>query len=238
MAVTCTAEEFTKRLLAHADEAELANVRRYFKAGGEGEQFAGVRMGHVFALAKECVGMAPAEIDKLLDSPIHEVRAGALSVMDKQARVRKTTPERRAELYELYMRRHDRIDNWDLVDLGAPYVVGGYLADKPRGVLDELAGSEDMWRRRTAIVATAFFIRAGETEDTFRIAELLVADREDLIQKAVGSWVREAGKRDPERHAAFLDRHAATMPRTMLRYAIERLDPERRAHYLGLKGRS
>ncbi|GAA4446189.1 DNA alkylation repair protein [Phytohabitans houttuyneae] len=236
MAVTCTAEEFTERLLALATEEQRAEYRRYFKPGDD--TFAGVRMGDVFALAKECVGMAPAELGKLLDSPIHEVRAGALSIMDKQGRARRTPPERRAELYELYLRRHDRIDNWDLVDLAAPYVVGAHLAGKPRDILDELAGSDDIWRRRTAIVATAYFIRQGETADTFRIAELLVADPEDLIHKAVGGWVREAGKKDPARLTAFLDRHAATMPRTMLRYAIERLDPERRAHYRGLKARS
>jgi 3-methyladenine DNA glycosylase AlkD len=235
VAVSCTAEDFTERLLALADEERRAEYRRYFKSG---DQFAGVRMGQVFALAKECVAMEPVEIAKLLDSPIHEVRAGALSVMDKQGRGRRTTPERRAELYELYLRRHDRINDWDLVDLAAPYVVGAYLAGKPRDVLDELARSADIWRRRTAIVATAFFIRGGETGDTFRIAELLVADPEDLIHKAVGGWVREAGKKDPERLAAFLDRHAATMPRTMLRYAIERLDTERRAYYRGLKSKS
>ena len=113
--------------------------------------------------------------------------------MDKQAR-RKTTPEaRRKELFEPYLRRIDWVNNWDLVDLGAPYVVGGYLADKPRASLHSLARSANLWERRTAIVATAYFIKHGEVEDTFAIAELLLADRHDLIHKATGGWLREAG---------------------------------------------
>jgi len=117
---------------------------------------------------------------------------GAVSVMDWQARRRATPGDVRAALYELYLRRHDRIDNWDLVDRSAPYVVGGYLFDKPREPLYQLARSSSQWERRTAIVATYFFIRQGEVDDTFRIAEILVDDEADLVQKAVGGWVREA----------------------------------------------
>jgi 3-methyladenine DNA glycosylase AlkD len=157
--------------------------------------------------------------------------------MDKQARRRRTPADRRRELFELYLRRIDRIDNWDLVDLAAPYVVGGYLFDfdRPRDLLDELARSENPWERRTAIVATGYFIRQGEVDDTFRIAELLAADDHDLVQKATGWMVREAGKRDRQRLLQFLDRHAATLPRTLLRYAIEHLDQQQRSHYLGMK---
>ncbi len=154
--------------------------------------------------------------------------------MDFQARRKRTPGARRRERFELYLRRHDRIDNWDLVDRAAPHVVGGYLVDKPRDVLYGLARSAIVWERRTAIVATYFFIRHGETDDTFAIAELLVDDHHDLIHKAVGGWIREAGKRAPERLLAFLDQYAATMPRTALRYAIEHLDKPARAHYLGL----
>lgn len=239
MSSACTATDFVQRLETHASAEELDKIQRYFKSGageyGEGDVFLGVRMGQVFALAKEFVAMPPEEIEKLLESPLHEVRAGALSIMDKQGRSNRTSASRRAELYELYLRRHDRINNWDLVDLAAPHVIGRYLADKPRDVLYELARSADIWRRRTAIVATYHFIKNGEVDDTFRIAELLVHDGEDLIHKAVGGWVREAGKRDPQRLTDFLDRYAATMPRTMLRYAIERLDPEQRAHYRARK---
>jgi 3-methyladenine DNA glycosylase AlkD len=133
------------------------------------------------------------------------------------------------------MKRHDRINNWDLVDVSAPYVVGGYLFDKPRNVLYKLARSKNMWERRTAIVSTYYFIRQGDVADTFKIAEMLIDDDQDLIHKATGGWIREAGKKEPLRLLRFLDKHAATMPRTALRYAIERLDKKQREHYLRLK---
>ena len=195
----------------------------------------GVRMGAVFALAKEFAAMASGEIEKLLENPIHEVRVGAVSIMDWQARDKKTSAPRRKELFDLYLRRHDRINNWDLVDRSAPYVVGGYLFDKPRDVLYKLAHSKNMWERRTAIVSTYYFVRQGDVADTFRIAELLLKDDRDLIHKATGGWVREAGKKDPKKLLDFLDKHAATMPRTALRYAIEHLDKKQRVHYLGMK---
>jgi 3-methyladenine DNA glycosylase AlkD len=233
------AEQFIEQLEAHRSAEEQQKIQRYFKAGagqyGEGDSFMGVRMGQVFALAKAFIDMPPGEIERLLASPLHEVRAGALSIMDKQAR-RKATPEaQRKALFELYLRRIDHINNWDLVDLAAPYVVGGYLADKPRDLLYTLARSPNLWERRTAIVATAYFLKLGEVEDTFAIAELLLEDEHDLIHKAVGGWLREAGKQDRPRLMAFLDTHAARMPRTMLRYAIEHLDGPQRAHYLGLR---
>jgi 3-methyladenine DNA glycosylase AlkD len=124
-----------------------------------------------------------------------------------------------------------------LVDLGAPYVVGRYLFDKPRDALHELARSENVRERRTAIVATSYFVRQGDLSDTFEIAEVLLGDDHDLIHKATGGWLREVGKRDRQRLLGFLDRHAATMPRTMLRYAVEHLDEEQRKHYLSMKGR-
>jgi 3-methyladenine DNA glycosylase AlkD len=195
----------------------------------------GVRMGQVFALAKEFIEMPPGEIEKLLESPLHEVRAGALSIMDKQARRKRTPESRRKELFDLYLRRTDRIDNWDLVDVACPYVVGGYLFDKPRDFLYELARSESLWERRTAIVATSYFIRQGDLDDTFGIAALLLDDEEDLIHKATGGWLREAGKMDRQRLLSFLDRHAPTLPRTMLRYATEHLGREQRTRYLNTK---
>jgi 3-methyladenine DNA glycosylase AlkD len=197
-----------------------------------------VSMGQIFALAKAFRGLPIDDIEKLLASNEHKIRVGAVSIMDWDARDRKTTPARRKALFDLYIRRHDRIDNWDLVDRSAPSVVGGYLADKPRKILDKLARSPSTWERRTAIVSTYHFIRLNQLDDTFRIAEILVNDAEDLVQKAVGGWVREAGKRDPARLLAFLERHAATMPRTMLRYAIEKLPTARREYFTGLKAGS
>lgn len=239
MSTRSTAIQFIERLEQIQSPEQVAGYRRAFQTGpggyGEGDQVIGVRMGDVFALAKEHIDMPPAEIEKLLESPIHEARVGALSIMDKQARRKKTPGSRREELFELYLRRHDRINNWDLVDLAAPHVIGGYLFDKPRDILYELARSRNVWERRTAMYATAYFIRKGDLDDTFALAEILVNDDHDLIQKAVGGWLRESGKRDPERLLAFLDRHAATMPRVTLRQAIEKLDPEQRSHYLGQK---
>lgn len=176
------------------------------------------------------------EVEALLESSNHLAKVGAVSVMDFQARDRKTSPERRKALFDLYIRRHDRIDTWDLVDRSAIWVVGEYLRDKPRDALYELARSARPMERRTAILSTFAFIRHGELDDAYRIAELLVDDDEDLVHKAVGWMLREAGKRDERRLFAFLDRRAASMPRVMLRYAIEKLDPEVAARYRALKG--
>jgi 3-methyladenine DNA glycosylase AlkD len=140
-------------------------------------------------------------------------------------------PDRRQELYELYLRRHDRIDDWSLVDRAAPWVVGSYLMDRPRDPLYQLASSPHWYERRTAITATWAFIRVGQLDDTFALAELLVHDPEHFVQTAVGGWVREAGKRDRDRLRGFLDAHAATMPRTTLRFAAEKLDPAERQRY-------
>jgi 3-methyladenine DNA glycosylase AlkD len=194
-----------------------------------------VRMGQVFALAKAHMNMPLEEIERLLESSDHLAKVGAVSVMDFQARSRKTSAEQRRELFELYLRRHDRIDTWDLVDRSAIWVVGEHLRDKPRDVLYELAGSSRPMERRTAILSTFAFIRRGELDDAYRIAELLLDDDEDLVHKAVGWMLREAGKKDEARLGAFLDAHAASMPRVMLRYAVEKLSPELAARYRAMK---
>ncbi len=234
-----SAERFVEELQTHRSPEEREKYQRYFKTGegeyGEGDVFIGVRMGQVFALAKEFIDMPPDEIEKLLESPVHEARAGAMSIMDKQARRNKTPEGRRKELFDLYLRRTDRINNWDLVDVACPYVVGGYLFERPRDVLYELARSRSLWERRTAIVSTSYFIKQGDVDDTFEIAAMLLDDDEDLIHKAAGGWLREAGKKDRRRLLSFLERHAATMPRTMLRYATEHLDREQRTRYLNMK---
>ncbi len=190
--------------------------------------------GKASRLPKSFIEMPPREIEKLLESQIHEARAGAVSIMDWQARNKKKPEARRKELFDLYMRRHDRINNWDLVDRSAPYVVGGYLFDKPRDILYKLARSKNVWERRTAIVSTYYFIRQGDVADTYKISEMLLNDKHDLIHKATGGWIREAGKKDLKKLLSFLDKQAATM-RTALRYAVEKLDKKQRDHYLGLK---
>lgn len=228
-----TASAFLEALGRLRSDTEPDKVARYFRDNDGRTLHFGVRFGDVFATAEQFAAMPPAEIEQLLDSDYYEVRMGAAAIMDFQARQKKLPEAGRKALFDLYLRRHDRLNNWDLVDRAAYNVIGRYLEDKPRDILDRLAQSEIVWERRTAIVSTYHFIKKGELDDTFRIAELLLRDPHDLIHKAVGGWIREAGKKDPARLLGFLDAHAAAMPRVMLRYAVEKLAPELRQHYLG-----
>ena len=235
-----TAANFTEKLLALQSDGELRKHQRYFRFDPDDQPadnyFIGVRMGNSFALGKEYVQMPMAEIEKLMESPIHEIRVGAMSIMGQCAKGKKCPPNRLEELYELYIRRHDRINNWDLVDLAAYYVVGQYLSDRPRDILYELACSTNQWKRRTSIVATAHFIlKLKQVDDTFKIAEMLLEDAEDIVHKGSGWMLRAAGDVDRRRLITFLDKHAATMPRVLLRYAIEKLDKPQRDHYLAMK---
>jgi 3-methyladenine DNA glycosylase AlkD len=166
---------------------------------------------------------------------VHEIRALACSIMGKSAAQRKATEERRAELYDLYLRRHDRIDQWDLVDLAARDVVGGYLVDRDRGVLGELAASRFWPERRTALVATFAFVKRGDLDDAFALAERLASDQEPFVQKALGWVLRAAGDQDRARLTQFIERHAPDMPRVALRAAIEHYDHEERARLLAIR---
>jgi 3-methyladenine DNA glycosylase AlkD len=227
-----TADAFITRLEDEASEAERLKYRRYFPE--RHHEFIGVRMGAVFAAARDFEGMDLDQIERLLEHDAHEVRAGAVRIMAEQAKARTTTDERLQALAALYLRRHDRIDDWDLVDLGAWEVLGRSLVDRPRDVLDGLAVSDDPWRRRSAITATFAFIRRGELDDTYRLALRLLDDDHELVRKAVGWALRNAGDHDPGRLDAFLDAHAETMPRSTLRNAIEKLAPEERKRLLAL----
>lgn len=233
MSANLTAEQFIKKLKP-LRSAEVAKSHGNL-AADENDILLGVRMGQVFALAKEFVDMPLDEVEKLLESPIHEARVGAVSIMDFQARSKKTTEARRKELFDLYIWRHDRINTWDLVDRSAIHVVGGYLIDKPRKTLYKLARSKKMPERRTAIVSTLYFIGKNDVDDAFQLAEMLLDDKEDLIHKGVGWALRYAGDKDRERLLTFLSKYAAAMPRAALRYAVEHLDKEQRDHYMGLK---
>ncbi|MFN8386024.1 MAG: DNA alkylation repair protein [Anaerolineales bacterium] len=203
-------------------------------AADKKDQIMGVKMGQIFALAKEFMGMELDEVEKLLDHPAHEARVGAVSIMDFQARSKKTTPERKKELFDLYIRRHDRINTWDLVDRSAIWVVGSYLLDKPRKILYKLAKSKMMAERRTAIVSTLFFIGKHDLDDTYKLAEMMLYDKEELIHKANGWALRYAGDMDKKRLLKFLDQYAATMPRVTLRYTLEKMDKKTKEHYMGL----
>jgi 3-methyladenine DNA glycosylase AlkD len=236
-----TATNFIDLLMKLQSVKQQQAIQGYFKSGegqyGEGDVFIGVKMGQLFALAKTFTGMPAAELEKLMESPVHECRAGAISIMDKASRSKKTTAARRKELFDLFMRRSDRVNNWDLVDLGCMHMTGCYLFDKPRRLLYKMALSANMWERRIAIVSTCYFIRQGQTEDSFAIAALLLQDKEDLVHKGCGWMLRFAGDKEPRKLLQFLDKYAATMPRTMLRYSIEKLDPKTRAFYMNKKNR-
>ncbi len=219
-------------LAAHLATNER-DVAKY--ENGSGDEFMGVRMGRIFELAKAYALMPLAEIELLLASPLYEVRVGAVSIMGHQAANRKTSAVDRQALFDLYLRSTRRLNSWQMIDISAHKVIGGYLLDKPREILYTLAASPRWWERRIAVYSTFMFIRHGDLEDAFQLAERLIADEHHFVQTVVGWALREAGKQDHPRLLALLDQHAATMPRVMLRQAIEKLDPDRRKHYLNLK---
>ena len=235
--------EVADRLVALADPERAEGMAAFFNTGpgqyGEGDVFLGLTVPQVTAVAKQHLTSSVRELEELLEDERHEVRLAGLKIMALQCAAARTSAERRRELLDLYLRRTDRVNNWDLVDLSAPDVLGrAVVAGLPNEVLYRLAGSGVMWERRIAIVATYRLIRAGSLGDTFALAALLEGDPHDLMHKAVGWMLREAGKQDEPRLLAFLDEHAATMPRTALRYSLERLSPEVRAHYMGARKRA
>lgn len=237
-----TAQQIAKKLETLRSRDDVEKVRRFFRGNDDGSapdnKIMGVAFGKIFGVAKTFRQTPLTEIEKPLASPFYEARMAAVSIMDFQARARSTTPSQRKALFDLYMRRHDRINNWDLVDRAAPHVVVGYLMDRSRDVLYQLARSKNPWKRRTAIVSTYYFIRAGQVDDTFRIAELLLEADHELVQKATGSWLREAGKKDPRQLVRFLEKHAAKMSATTLRYATEKLGRHLRSKINAMKADS
>jgi 3-methyladenine DNA glycosylase AlkD len=192
----------------------------------------------IFTLAKKYIALPVPEVEKILKRDDHDCRVGAVAILDWKARAKTLSSIEKEEIYLAYINNHDWIDDWGLVDRAAPYVIGGYLFDKDRSILYELAKSNKPMERRTAIVSTYYFIKNKQIEDTFNIAEILIYDEDMYVQKAVGSWIREAGKQDIHRLKSFLDEYAPLMPRITLQYAIEKLDRTTRDYYLGMKGRN
>jgi 3-methyladenine DNA glycosylase AlkD len=229
-----TVTELRRRLRAHADPASVAILQSFFKTGpgqyGEGDQFIGIRLPAMRSLCRECRDTPLATALTLLDSKVHEERLLALLLMVD--RFTRGDEAERKRVYDAYLANTDRINNWDLVDASAPAVVGAYLAGRSRAPLTRLARSASLWERRIAIVATLYLIREGDLADTFRIADLLLDDPEDLIHKATGWMLREAGKRDGAALRQFLATRHDRMPRTMLRYAIERFPEAERKKFL------
>jgi 3-methyladenine DNA glycosylase AlkD len=228
-------QEIRSRLRSLANPADAEFAQRYFKTGpgqyGEGDRFLGIRATPMKALAREAAGLSREDLAELLRSEWHEERMLALLVM--VGAHKRGGPEARQSLHEMYLAHTDRVNNWDLVDGSAQELVGAHLADgDDLSLLDRLAASPSLWERRIAIIATQHFIRAGEYAPTLHVAGLLVDDRHDLIHKAVGWMLREVGNRDREVEEGFLRAHFKTMPRTMLRYAIERFPEPLRQQYL------
>lgn len=222
------------RIRALANPERAAFAQRFFKTGkgeyAEGDRFLGIRVPELRRLAREFRSIAEDEMFALLRSPLHEERLLALLLIGRA--FARADDRGRRRLYHGYMAHLAFVNNWDLVDSSAPQIAGGYLADRERAPLYKLAVSKNLWKRRIAIMATLAFIRRGDFDDTLRIADILAGDEEDLIHKAAGWMLREVGNRDPAAAKAYLRSRYRTMPRTMLRYAIERFPEAERRRYL------
>lgn len=228
-------DELRRELRTQADARRADSAKWFFKTGpgeyGEGDVFVGVPVPQIRALASRYRNLSRDEILSLLQSAIHEERALALMILIHQ--FKKGSPQTRQEIFDIYLSHTRYINNWDLVDLSARYIVGDHLKEKPREILYKLARSSSLWERRIAVLATFHYINEGSCDDALRIAEILLPDKHDLIQKAVGWMLREVGKRCSEgAEEDFLRRHYKNMGRTALRYAIERFPEERRRAYL------
>jgi len=223
-----------RELAALADPERAAHSQRFFRTEpggyGEGDRFLGIPVPEQRRVARRHRAASLADCERLLESPIHEHRFVALVILVE--RFRRADADEREAIADLYLARRERVNNWDLVDASAEHLLAERARKRP-GLLDELAASPSVWDRRIAIMTTFAYIKCGEAEPTLRLAETLLHDEHDLIHKAVGWMLREVGKRvDAGLLRSFLDRHAAEMPRTMLRYAIERLPAEERRRYM------
>ena len=229
------AAEIRQALFLHENPAQASTLRRFFKTGpgeyGEGDEFWGLKVPQVRAVLAQFPEVSRATAGELLDSPVHEVRlCGALALVRAYAQ---GGPDERAAVFDFYLSRSARINNWDLVDASAPGIVGRHLPPGGgRRTLGRLAQSKSLWERRIAMVATLEHIRRGDLSNVFWLAERLLDDPEDLMHKATGWMLREAGKRDAAALRAFLSRQAARMPRTALRYALEKFPPAERKRWL------
>ncbi len=216
------------------DPDRAKNLSRFFKTGkgqyGEGDVFLGITVPEQRKVAKRYDNLPLDDLQELLNSKIHEHRFTALVILI--AKYRKAEESRKNEIFEFYLKNIENINNWDLVDLSAPRIVGDYLINKERPILYNLAKSNNLWERRISILSTFTFIANNDFKDALNISELLLHDEHDLIHKAVGWALREIGKRDQEAEERFLTKHYLYMPRTMLRYAIEKFAEKKRKKYL------
>jgi 3-methyladenine DNA glycosylase AlkD len=226
-----------RELTELADGKKAASLSRFFKTGkgeyGEGDKFMGITVPRIRSVVKKYSDMTLAQLEEPVKSQFHEERLAAFLIL--VAKYKKTGVAERKEIFKFYLSHRKYINNWDLIDLTAGHIVGAYLADKDRKILTELAKSRVLWDRRIAIISTFYFTYQGYPNETLRIARILINDKADLIQKAVGWMLREVGKRCGEGiEREFLDKYYRVMPRTMLRYSIERFDEKLRQRYLKL----
>src|SRR3989344_132353 len=213
-----------------ADRERVKVLQRFFKTGkgeyGEGDKFLGVTVPKLRELAKKYQGIALAEVKNLLHSKIHEERLLALLILVSKFQAGKE--QERGKIYNIYLKNTKYVNNWDLVDLSADKIAGEYLRGKSKNILYKLAKSKNLWERRIAILATFTFIKDNKFSEALKIAEILLEDKEDLIHKAVGWMLREVGRRNTKSEEDFLKKHCQNMPRTMLRYAIEKFPKRKR----------
>lgn len=227
-------KDLRTRLRELEDSQKAQFLQGFFKTGpggyGEGDVFLGIPVPELRKLASEYKTLTPSDVLPLLQSPVHEERLLALLVLVRA--FSKGDGSARQEIYGTYLENTRYINNWDLVDLSAPHIVGAFLMDRDRTPLYRLAQSPTLWERRIAVIATFHFIRHDQFSDTLEISRLLLSDKQDLIHKAVGWMLREVGKRNLASEEAFLNEHCRQMPRTMLRYAIEKFPEVKRRRYL------
>lgn len=226
--------QIRKKIRALASPAKQKVLTSFFKCGvgqyGEGDQFIGVTVPQVRSLLPQTTCLSFSDIALLIRSPIHEERLLALLILVR--RFAKASEDEKKKIFDFYFRFKKFVNNWDLVDQSAAPIVGAYLNNKPRRLLFKLADSSSLWDRRIAVVATWHFIRKYDLKTTFELCEKLLGDEEDLMHKACGWMLREAGKKDVKALERFLSKNARHMPRTMLRYAIEKFPEKKRLSYL------
>ena len=227
-------ELFKKELKKKASKEKAIILARFFKTGpghyGEGDKFLGVTVPDVRTVVNQFADLSLGDLQKLLNSPYHEERLGGL--LAAVAKFGRADQKMQKDIYNFYLKNTRKINNWDLVDLTAEKIIGQYLEGKDKKILFKLAKSKNLWEKRIAILSTFHYIKKGKSELTFQIAKILLDDEHDLIHKAVGWMLREVGKRCGEEEEKFLKKYYRRMPRTMLRYAIERFEGNKRLKYL------
>ncbi len=227
---------FLDELKNITDPEKARNLQWFFKTGkceyGEGDIFLGITVPKLREISKKYQNLKLNDLQKLLESKIHEHRLSALMVLRFKYENKKTNERLKKEIVRFYLSNTKKINNWDLVDLSCHYILGNWLLDKDRRILYKLSISKNLWERRIAIISTFAFIHEKQFQDSLKISEILLQDNQDLIHKAVGWVLREVGKKDKQTEINFLDKHYKTMPRTMLRYAIEKFSEKERKFYL------